>query len=92
MNQIDKNTDEWRHLFMMKSKQIDTLKRYKFLVAAVLENAKDYLRKDLKEFRFAHDENERNMREIFGNRMSFDLNEYLTTVFSPQNRFVVEEK
>ena len=42
------------------------MKRYKFLVGAILESAKDHLRKDLKEFRFAHDENERNMKELFG--------------------------
>lgn len=61
-------------------------------MAAILENAKDHLRKDLKEFRFAHDENERNMKELFGQKMSFDLHEYLTTVFSADNRFVIEEK
>lgn len=82
MSVIDKNTEEWRLLFLMKSKEIDVIKRYKFLVAAVLENAKDFLRNDVK-FRFAHDENERNMRELFGQRMSFDLNEYLTTVNIP---------
>lgn len=92
MNHIDKNTDEWRNLFMLKSKQIDMLKRYKFLVAAILESAKDHLRKDLKEFRFAHDENERNMKELFGQKISFDLHEYLTTVFNENNRFIVEEK
>lgn len=68
------------------------LKRYKFLVAAILESAKDHLRQDLKEFRFAHDESERNMKELFGQKMSFDLNEYLTTVFSDNNRFIVEDK
>lgn len=66
MNSLDKNSDEWRNLFMMKSKQLDLLNKHKFLIAAVLENAKDYLTKDIKEFRFAHDENERNMRELFG--------------------------
>ena len=44
MNHIDKNTDEWRNLFMLKSKQIDMLKRYKFLVAAILESAKEHLK------------------------------------------------
>ena len=92
MNHIDKNTDEWRNLFMLKSKQIDMLKRYKFLVAAILESAKEHLRKDLKEFRFAHDEDERNMKELFGQKISFDLHEYLTTVFNENNRFIVEEK
>lgn len=92
MSHIDKNTDDWRNLFMLKSKEIDNLKRYKFLVAAILESAKDHLRKDLKEFRFAHDENERNMKELFGQKISFDLHEYLTTVFNDDNKFIVEEK
>ena len=51
------------------------------MVAAILENCKEELRRDLKEFRFAHDENNRNMKELFGKPVGFDLNEYLTTVY-----------
>lgn len=50
---------------MMKNQKIDELKRYKFLIAAILEKTKNDLRKDFSEFRFAHDENDRNMRHIF---------------------------
>lgn len=85
MSLIDKNTDQWRQLFMVKNNHIDKLRRYKFLVAAVLESSKDELRKDLKEFRFAHDENDRDMRELFGKKVEFDLQEYLTTVYKAED-------
>jgi hypothetical protein len=85
MSLIDKNTDQWRQLFMVKNTHIDKLRRYKFLVAAILESSKDELRKDLKEFRFGHDENERDMREIFGKKIEFDLHEYLTTVYKSED-------
>lgn len=85
MTLIDKNTDQWRQLFMVKNNHIDKLRRYKFLVAAVLESSKDELRKDLKEFRFAHDENDRDMRELFGKKVEFDLQEYLTTVYKSED-------
>ena len=81
MSLIDKNTDQWRQLFMVKNNHVDKLRRYKFLIAAILESSKDELRKDLKEFRFAHDENDRDMRELFGKKVEFDLHEYLTTVY-----------
>ena len=32
------------------------------------------------------------MKELFGQKVSFDLHEYLTTVFNENNRFIVEEK
>ena len=43
MNLIDKNTDEWRNLFMLKNNHLNQLKRYKFLIAAILENSKEDL-------------------------------------------------
>lgn len=92
MTLIEKNNDEWRNLFILKNNNIDNLKRYKFLIAAILESAKDTLRSDLKEFRFAHDENDRNMKELFGKKVEFDLHEYLTTIYSDNNKFIVEEK
>lgn len=83
MGLLDKNTDEWRRCFVIKNNTVDKLKRYKFLVAAILESCGTDLKKDLNDFRFAHDEDSRNMRSIFDQKQDFDLYEYLTTVYQP---------
>ena len=66
MSLIDKNSQEWKKLFLIKNDKLDELKRYKFLFAAILESTKDDLRTDFKDFRFAHDENDRNMKKLLG--------------------------
>ena len=43
MSKIDKNTEEWWNLFVLKNNRIDELKRYKFLVAAILEKTREDL-------------------------------------------------
>ncbi len=68
INMIDKNSQDWKKAFMIKNNNIDDLKRYKFLVAAILENIKDDIKTNLKDFRFAHDENERNMQKLLGRK------------------------
>ena len=81
LNVIDKNTDEWRRLYIIKSNDVEDLYRYKFLIAAVLESCSQDLSRDLKEFRFAHDEDGRQMETLLGQRHGFNLNEYLNTVY-----------
>jgi len=66
MNQLDKNSQPWRRLFMVKNNKVDELKRFKFLFAALLESTKDDIKKDVKEFRFAHDENDKKMNKVLG--------------------------
>ena len=80
MNLLDRNTDEWRHCFVIKNNTVDKLKRYKLLVAAVLESCSADLKKDLNDFRFAHDEDSKHMRSIFDKKQEFDLHEYLNSV------------
>ena len=81
LNVIDKNTDEWRRLYVIKSNDIEELYRYKFLIAAVLESCSQDLSRDLKDFRFAHDEDNRQMDTLLGQKHGFDLNEYLNAVY-----------
>ena len=81
LNVIDKNTDDWRRLFIIKNNDIEDLYRYKFLIAAILESCAQDLSKDLREFRFAHDEDDRQMDLLLGKKRGFDLNEYLTAVY-----------
>lgn len=90
MNLLDKNTDEWRRGFVIKNNTVDKLKRYKFLIAAILESCGADLKKDLSEFRFAHDEDSKNMRSIFDQKQTFDFYEYLTSVYQlPKPNVVV---
>ena len=81
LNVIDKNTDEWRRLYIIKSNDVEDLYRYKFLIAAVLESCSQDLSRDLKDFRFAHGEDERQMDALLGQNKGFDLNEYLNAVY-----------
>jgi hypothetical protein len=81
LNVIDKNTDDWRRLFIIKNNDIEDLYRYKFLIAAILESCSQDLSKDLREFRFAHDEDDRQMDLLLGKKRGFDLHEYLTAVY-----------
>lgn len=48
MNGLDKNTDDWRRLFMLKSNEVERLRKYKFLLATVLQNCMNDMQRDFK--------------------------------------------
>ena len=75
---LDQNCEEWKEVFRIKNTQIDELRKFRFLLAAVLENCGQELSRDINEFEFAHDEDNAKMDQIFGRKHDFDLYEYLS--------------
>ena len=81
MKVIDKNTEEWRALFAFKNNQADELRKYKFFIAAILENCSQEIQRNFSDFPFAHEEDRTKMNQLFNRKNEFDIHEYLTDAY-----------
>ncbi len=82
MTMIDKNTEDWRQLYLIKNNGIDELKRYKFFIAAILESCSQELRGDIQQFDFGHDEDDRQIYDVMGQKKEFDIYDYLNQAYT----------
>ena len=49
MSSLDKNSEDWRSLFLIRNNELEKLRRFKFLIAAILQNCMQELHQDFKE-------------------------------------------
>lgn len=87
LNIAEQGTDEWKTLYDIRNHDVGELYRYKFLIAALLENCLQDLDKDIQGFKFSHDEPSHKMNKIFNKDGRFDLNDYLTNVYQTNRLF-----
>lgn len=86
-NIAEKGTPEWKALYDIRSHDVGVLYRYKFLIAALLENCLQDLDSDIQGFKFGHDEPSHKMNKVLNKEGHFDLNDYLTNVFQTNKLF-----
>ena len=71
---VDKNTQQWKELALIKNSGMEELGKYKFLIATLLEDCSVELNKDISDFKFAGNEN---MNLVSNAKKGFDMYEYL---------------
>lgn len=77
---VDKNTQQWKELALIKNSKLEELGKYKFLVATLLEDCSTELNKDISDFKFAGNEN---ITLAGGQSKGFDLYAYLNSKSRP---------
>jgi hypothetical protein len=77
---VDKNTQQWKELALIKNSKLEELGKYKFLVATLLEDCSQELNKDISDFKFAGNEN---VNIVAGAKPGFDLYDYLNSKGRP---------
>ena len=77
---VDKNTQQWKELALIKNSKLEELGKYKFLVATLLEDCSQELNKDISDFKFAGNEN---VNIVTSTKQGFDLYEYLNSKGRP---------
>ena len=79
---VDKNTQQWKELALIKNSGIEELGKYKFLIATLLEDCSVELNKDISDFKFAGNES---VNIVAKNAQGFDLYEYLNSKNRPSS-------
>lgn len=87
LNIAEKGTPEWKALYDIRNHEVGELYRYKFLIAALLENCLQDLDSDIQGFKFGHDEPSHKMNKVLNKEGNFDLNDYLTNIYQTNRLF-----
>lgn len=87
LNIAEKGTPEWKALYDIRNHEVGELYRYKFLIAALLENCLQDLDSDIQGFKFGHDEPAHKMNKVLNKEGNFDLNDYLTNIYQTNKLF-----
>lgn len=77
---VDKNTQQWKELALIKNSGLEELGKYKFLLATLLEDCSAELNKDLSDFKFAGNES---INIVDKGPQGFDLYDYLNSRSRP---------
>jgi hypothetical protein len=77
---VDKNTQQWKELALIKNSGLEELGKYKFLIATLLEDCSKELNKDISDFKFAGNEN---IKLTEQESQGFDLYSYLNSKSRP---------
>lgn len=77
---VDKNTQQWKELALVKNSGLENLGKFRFLLATLLEDCSMELGKDIGDFKFAGQESETILKPV---NEGFDLYSYVTSRHRP---------